>query len=367
MRDQHKEQLIGSALQSLGVEESFIVITRTTFTGSSRSRFAFNFEQNFRRNINAPPLMPMIQRALIVFALLVPLVLVGIPYIGEFAPRIMPPISGTYDVLLLAAPLPKEQVRALLPKTILDAHPDALLDVPDSVQNALLADSSDASPSNPRRLNDDEHVVLLQMGYQRQTGPGPSWMPKMSFGECKLEIPYVRHPHGSKDIDVPFVYKQHILSDNPIIKTSSAVLGLTSASARFSPQNAPRYFAADEAEIMYKAEGYLDAKATQPASLPDTSVADASWRAYNELLQAWWFGEGTGATAQKFAFDIGNAGVKPKLYDVVVDIELQAFAVRAPGAKKALPSGKTTLRGLGWRVAAPITSLSERADKIRPT
>lgn len=50
------------------------------------------------------------------------------------------------------------------------------------------------------------------------------------------------------------------------------------------------------------------------------------------------------------------APIKPEAYEVTVDIDLRAFAPVDKKSDIALPTGNTTLHGLGWRLRAPFAS-----------
>lgn len=135
-----------------------------------------------------------------ILAVILPIVLIELPTIRHIAAT-MGSISGTYDVLTVAFPLSNADVLELLPKSVQQARPeDSLLSIPDSAFEAIDM-GTEASGDKA-----GQHIVVLQMGYQISTGPGPNWLPKFSFSECKVEIPFMRHPSGKSD--TPMVYKQ---------------------------------------------------------------------------------------------------------------------------------------------------------------
>lgn len=119
-------------------------------------------------------------------------------------------IGGTYDVLLVALTLPRAQVLQLLPENLRNDRDKetSLLYVDDHHLKALRLHSDDdhINEKNAQTADAGEQIVLLQLGYQQSTGPGPSWLPKLSFSEAKLEVPYMRHQ--SDDSDTSFVFKQ---------------------------------------------------------------------------------------------------------------------------------------------------------------
>lgn len=135
--------------------------------------------------LSAPPMFPNPILALV--AVLLPILVIE-------GPKFDMGVSGTYDVLVLSFLLPKDQALQLLPHS-----QDLLLPVPEDVLSSLTTSSSSGT---------ELHPVLLQMGYQISTGPGPSWLPKFSFNECKLEVPFVRHPSGKSE--AAFTLKQNM-------------------------------------------------------------------------------------------------------------------------------------------------------------
>lgn len=118
-------------------------------------------------------------------------------------------ISGTSDVLAIPLLLPKAQVLALLPPHIRD---ESALIVPTTEELEALFGAK-ALQSTAESTGGALHPVFIQLARQHATGLGPNWLPKMTFGEAKLEVPYVRHPALRQDIstekkDAPFVFKQ---------------------------------------------------------------------------------------------------------------------------------------------------------------
>lgn len=151
------------------------------------------------------------QLALTLLAVALPVILITLPKVQLS----MNTIAGTYDVFLIAALLPKAQVRALLPDSTFGAGSDPLLPVPDAYLRALIPGNEGVDDERSK----GHHLVLLQMGYQMKTGPGPSWMPKLSFSECKLEVPFIKHPLATSSpttsgtgmgFDELLVYKQNM-------------------------------------------------------------------------------------------------------------------------------------------------------------
>lgn len=113
---------------------------------------------------------------------------------------LLPQLTGTYDVLCIPLVLPRSTVEALLPTQWRHASPSLLLKTPDEL-NQLAGESG----LEERKEGEEPHLVLLQLGHQKGTGPGPF---KMTFQEAKLEIPFVRHPKLPEDSQKAFLFKQ---------------------------------------------------------------------------------------------------------------------------------------------------------------
>lgn len=92
---------------------------------------------------------------------------------------------GTYSAIVFPLFLERDVVRTLLPRWLKEGvEGDPLLPIP-------LQDL--ATMGVPAEQAERVHVVLVQLGWQSNTGIGPQWM-CMDFHEFKAEIPYVRHP-----------------------------------------------------------------------------------------------------------------------------------------------------------------------------
>lgn len=74
----------------------------------------------------------------------------------------------------------------------------------------------------------------------------------------------------------------------------SSFTGLHSSTAHFTPSNTPYHAAIGEAQIRYTASNFVDATAKK-----STQASTASWSIYREMMESWWFGEGTGNLLQK--------------------------------------------------------------------
>lgn len=118
---------------------------------------------------------------------------------------LLPTLTGTYDVLTIPLLLPTKTVESLLPPQYQNCTPSLLLATPDHFLTSIPC-SSGALPTADAKKQ--YHLVLLQLGHQQHTGPGPF---KMTFQEAKLEIPFVRHPKASEASDKgrrEFLFKQ---------------------------------------------------------------------------------------------------------------------------------------------------------------
>lgn len=257
------------------------------------------------------------QLHLVLFAILLPILIIEWPTIQK---SIDMGVTGTYDVLVFSFLLPQDQILKLLPSSL--RSQESFLPVPSNVINTLKSNSLQDAGTEVGTL----HPVLLQMGYQISTGPGPTWIPKFSFNEAKLEVPYLRHPSGKSSL--AYVLKQLMwvlnwregkvkctldlrlslplrIFSNPIIKMGSSATGLRSSTATFSPSSTPSHALAGSTELQYAASGYFEATATKSA---DTSTA--SWDVYRDMMENWWFGAGTGEVTQKVSYNFRGRGSK---------------------------------------------------------
>lgn len=289
------------------------------------------------------------QKLITLLAILLPIILVELPVILE----IMGSISGTYDVIIVALPLSRKQVLQLLPESVKQKEQDkTFLDIPASITEAILKTNS----VNSFDANHD-HLIILQLGYQISTGPGPHWMPGFSFSECKLEVPFLRHPSGKSE--KPMAYKQSILFSNPVIKMGSTMSGITSKLAHFQPSTSPSNYASDAETIQYDAKDYLTSKSTKETNI---DKSDPSWAFYRDYVQDWWFAIGTGEKVQSFDFDFDNSLIGPVAYSVEVTLDLAAFAPEGSSQKDTL--SEIGLKGLGWRSQAKFVSKASHINQL---
>lgn len=116
----------------------------------------------------------------------------------------MPALTGTYDVLTVPLLLPVKTVESLLPIPYQNCSPSLLLPTPEHFLTAI--PRFPPNPSTNDSSSEQYHLVLLQLGHQKNTGPGPF---KMTFQEAKLEVPFVRHPKAHEgDKKKEFLFKQ---------------------------------------------------------------------------------------------------------------------------------------------------------------
>lgn len=292
----------------------------------------------------------MMQKLITLLAIVLPIILVEVQVILD----IMGSISGTYDVVIVALPLSRQQVLQLLPDSVKQKEQEkTFLDIPASVTQAVLkADVADTFNSN------NDHLIVLQLGYQISTGPGPDWVPGFSFSECKLEVPFLQHPSGKSQ--KPMAYKQTILFSNPLIKMGSTMSGITSKLTGFQPGTSPSNYAPDAETIEYDAKGFLTSKSTKQSNLDKTSP---SWEFYRKYVQDWWFALGTGEKVQSFDFAFENSLIGPVAYNVEVNLNLAAFAPEASSSPGNLLS-EVKLEGLGWRSQAKFVSKASHINQL---
>ncbi|PWN36617.1 uncharacterized protein FA14DRAFT_186820 [Meira miltonrushii] len=262
-------------------------------------------------------------------------------------------ITGTYDVIIVAFHLPRQQILQLLPESVKQKEQEKTFsDIPTSVTQAVLkADAANKFDSK------QDHLVVLQLGYQMSTGPGPDWLPKLSFSECKLEVPFLQHPSGKSK--KPLTYKQTILFSNLLIKIGSTMSGITSKLAEFEPGASPSIFAPEADIIQYDAEDYLASKSTRQSDIDKTSP---SWEFFKNHSQDWWFAVGTEDKVQSFDFELDNPLIGPEAYKVEVALNLAAFAPESSSDTNSLSEIK--FEGLGWRSRAKFVSKASDINQL---
>jgi hypothetical protein len=94
------------------------------------------------------------------------------------------------------------------------------------------------------------------------------------------------------------------LFSNTVIKLGSQATGLYSSTAQFTPANTPYHAIEGSSEIQYSAAGFLDAHATK-SSDPSTAL----WELNRRMIEDWWFGDRTGATAQKVSKEVSRSSL----------------------------------------------------------
>lgn len=294
------------------------------------------------------------QKIITLLAIILPIILIELPLINEIMST---NITGTYDVLIVAFPLSRKQVLELLPDPIKQKEEEKIFkNIPESIINAIVK-SKDASPTTSFD-SDRDHLIILQLGYQISTGPGPDWVPGFSFSECKLEVPFLRHPSGKTEY--PLSYKQTILFSNPVIKMGSSMTGITSKLANFEPSTSPFHYEPEAERIEYAAKGYLNSKSVRKVTLDQT---DPSWSFYKEYAQDWWFATGKEEKVQSFDFGFDDPSIRPVAYDVEMNLNLSAFTSSSTPQKES-SSSEVKLEGLGWRSRAKFISKSIHIDQL---
>lgn len=290
-------------------------------------------------------------------AIILPIILIELPLINEIMAT---SITGTYDVLIVAFPLSRKQVLQLLPDPVKQEEEEkTFMNIPESIINAIVK-TKDASSTNAFDVNLD-HLIVLQLGYQISTGPGPDWLPGFSFSECKLEVPFLRHPSGKTEY--PLSYKQTILFSNPVIKMGSSMTGITSKLAQFEPNTSPFNYAPDAKRIEYGAKGYLSSTSIKKPNIDQT---DPSWSFYKDYVQDWWFATGKEEKVQSFDFGFDDPSVGPVAYDVEMILNLSSFSSNlAPQESSPSSSSEVRLEGLGWRSRAKFISKSIHIDQLK--
>ncbi|KAK0523242.1 hypothetical protein OC834_005976 [Tilletia horrida] len=214
----------------------------------------------------------------------------------------MSAIGGLYDFFYVPLLLPTATVEALLPDGA------RLLPIPHSILTSLVGPQDATSSSS----STNTHLVALQLGYQR--GTGPLLLPfGMNFSEAKLEVPYVSHPYLTLPSTEPeaspaFLLKQTILFSSAMLSApSNLIAGLKSHNVAFTPakRSVPFDVPADSADqVTYGAEGFLDAVLSPvvEGAGPALEENKATLEALTTLLHAEWFGHRTGRTVTRFEY-----------------------------------------------------------------
>lgn len=236
-------------------------------------------------------------------------------------------ISGTYDVMLVPLLMPIAQILNFLPPKVRDIDPSPLIPFThDQIQALGLSPSEYNAGVN--------HPVMLELGYQNHTGPGPRFF-RPSFDEAKLEVLGMRHPSlaGKQPTaaDKGFVFKQFILFSNFVLSTSSNLIaGLRSSLVTINPHKSPSIYPVDEANILYNVKEYIEAnfsKNGEQGSAANNGAVQWAGRP--------WYGWATGDTLTQFVFDVDNAKIPPVPYKAEVRVKVPSFYDPSVVAKAA--------------------------------
>ncbi|EST07840.1 hypothetical protein PSEUBRA_002957 [Kalmanozyma brasiliensis GHG001] len=226
-------------------------------------------------------------------------------------------INGTYDVMLVPLLMPISQVLNFLPPKVRNIEPSPLISF---TQDQIAHLGLNAAEYNAGA----NHPVMLELGYQDHTGPGPRIF-RPSFDEAKLEVLGMRHPSltGKQPTtaDKGFVFKQLILFSNFVLWSSSNVIaGLRSNLATVTPHKSPSIYAVDEATILYNVKDYIEVNFSKNGDQGSaTSNGAVQWSGRP------WYGWNTGDTLTQFVFDVDNPKISPVPYKADTRIKTPSF------------------------------------------
>ncbi|CDS02219.1 uncharacterized protein SPSC_03158 [Sporisorium scitamineum] len=226
-------------------------------------------------------------------------------------------INGTYDVMLVPLLMPISQILNFLPPKVRDIEPSPLISFTSDQISSLGLNSAEYN-------SDTNHPVMLELGYQNHTGPGPRLF-RPSFDEAKLEILGMRHPSLSGNqptrADKGFVYKQLILFSNFVLCTSSNIIaGLRSNLATVTPSKSPSIYPVDEASILYNVKDYIEVHFTK-----DGEQGSAANNGAAQWAGRPWYGWATGDTLTQFVFDTANPKIQPVPYRADARVKAGSF------------------------------------------
>ncbi|SPO23422.1 uncharacterized protein UTRI_02101 [Ustilago trichophora] len=264
-------------------------------------------------------------------------------------------ISGTYDVMLVPLLMPISQILNFLPPKVRDIEPSPLISFTHDQIVSLGLDAAEYHAG----VN---HPVMLELGYQNHTGPGPRFF-RPSFDEAKLEVLGMRHPSLSgkqpASAEKGFVYKQLILFSNIVLATSSNLIaGLRSNLVTITPHKSPSIYPVDEATILYNVKDYIEvnfSKDGEQGSAADNGAVQWAGRP--------WYGWATGDTLTQFVFDKDNAKIPPIPYKADARIKTPAFYDPSVAAQAAEVSPEwSEFDGVAsWRFQADYFSRDVKA------
>lgn len=227
-------------------------------------------------------------------------------------------INGTYDVMLVPLLMPIPQILNFLPPQVRDIDPSPLISFTSDQISGLGLKTEEYNAG----VN---HPVMLELGYQNHTGPGPRFF-RPSFDEAKLEVLGMRHPSLSgkqpTTAEKGFVYKQLILFSNFVLATSSNhIAGLRSNLVTITPHKSPSIYPVDAATILYNVQDYIEVNFTkggdQASSAADNGAALWAGRP--------WYGWATGDTLTQFVFETEHAQIQPVPYKADARVKVPSF------------------------------------------
>ena len=264
-------------------------------------------------------------------------------------------INGTYDVMLVPLLMPITHVLNFLPPKVRSIEPSPLIPFTHDqiISLGLSAEQYNAGVNHP---------VLLELGYQNHTGPGPRLF-RPSFDEAKLDILGMRHPSLSgkqpTSADKGFVFKQIILFSNVVLSTSSSLIaGLRSQLTTITPSKSPSIYSVDEQTILYNVKDFIEANFTKNGETGSTAEnAAVHWAGRP------WYGWKTGDTLTQFVFDLKHPKIAPVPYKADVRVKVPSFYDPSVAAE----AGDVSLEwsefdgGASWRFKGDYSSRDMKA------
>lgn len=265
-------------------------------------------------------------------------------------------INGTYDAMLVPLLMPISQILNFLPPKVRDIEPSPMI--------PFTHDEIASLGLDPATYNAGEnHPVMLELGYQDHTGPGPRIF-RLSFDEAKLEVLGMRHPSLAgkqpNSADKGFVFKQFILFSNIILATSSNLIaGLRSSLVTVTPHKSPSIYPVDEQNIYYNVKDYIEVN-----FIKDGAQESAASNGAIQWTGRPWYGWATGDTLTQFVFDVDNAEIGPVPYKADARVRVPGFYDPSVAAKAAEVSPEwSEFDGMkSWRFEANYYSRDMKAS-----
>lgn len=264
-------------------------------------------------------------------------------------------INGTYDVMLVPLLMPIAQILNFLPPKVRNIEPSPLISFTHDQITSLGLNAGDYNAG----VN---HPVMLELGYQDHTGPGPRVF-RLSFDEAKLEVLGMRHPSLSgkqpTSADKGFVFKQLILFSNIILATSSNLIaGLRSQLITITPHKSPSIYPVDEANILYNVKDYIEVNFSKDGEQGSATINGAVQWAGRP-----WYGWATGDTLTQFVFDLDHPKIEPVPYKADARVRTPAFydPSVAVEASQVSPEWSEFDGVASWRFQADYSSRDMKA------